>query len=137
MTTPIIRNWDRATRVAGIVVAAGVTFPLAGCGPDNAAPPTTVVVNTAPADGGLAVLLTVVLVLGVLAVVLAAAMVCAWSHERRSRRDAEEIVQAVTGRPVGHVRAALATHPTAASAGPGPARLRLTPPPAAVERWRE
>jgi heme/copper-type cytochrome/quinol oxidase subunit 2 len=124
-----------ATLLWGVGVAA--VLALAGC--DQAAPPTTVVVNTPPADGGLAVLLTVVVVLGVLAVVLAAAMACAWSHERRSRRDAEDLVQAVTGRPVGHVRAALATHPTTTSApvAPGPAQIRLTPPPAAVERWHE
>jgi hypothetical protein len=131
MNTPTTRT------AIGLTAGLVALLALAGCGPDQAAPPTTVVVNTPPADGGLAVLLTVVVVLGVLAVVLAAGMVCAWSHERRSRRDAEDLVQAVTGRPVGHVRAALATHPTATPNPPAQPQLRLSPPPAAVERWHE
>jgi ABC-type Na+ efflux pump permease subunit len=131
MNTPITRT------VVGLTAGLAVLLALGGCGPDQAAPPTTVVVNTPPADGGLAVLLTVVLILGVLALVLAAGMACAWSHERRSRRDAEDLVQAVTGRPVGHVRAALATHPTTTPPTPVAAQIRLTQPPTAVERWHE
>lgn len=129
MNIPTMRS------AVGVTAAVAALPVLAGCGADQAAPPTTVVVNTPPADGGLAVLLSVVVVLGALALVLAAAMACAWSHERRSRRDAEDLVQAVTGRPVGHVRAALATHSTTPST-PVAVQLRLTPP-AAVERWHE
>ena len=132
MNTPTTRT------AVGVIGGLAGLLALAGCAPDQAAPPpTTVVVNTPPADGGLAVLLTVVVVLGVLALVLAAGMACAWSHERRSRRDAEDLVQAVTGRPVGHVRAALAARPTTTPNTQVAAQLRVTPPPAAVERWHE
>jgi hypothetical protein len=94
----------RGPLIAGVVAVAGVS--LAGC---NEAPPAapTVIVNTPAADGGPVVLLTVMVVAAFVAA--GVAMVCGWgwAGERRARRDAEharrdaeETVIALTGRPL-------------------------------------
>lgn len=83
--------------VLAAAVAGGALLALTGCESAPPAPPTTVVVNTPPADGGMAVLLTVVIGLAVLALIGAFAFAVAWSHERRTRREAENTVYALTG----------------------------------------
>lgn len=91
----LIRSTAKAVIAAGLV--AGALLALVGCDTNTPpAPPTTVVVNTPPADGGLAVLLTVVIGLAVLFLIGAAVAVCAWSHERRTRREAQGAVYALT-----------------------------------------
>ncbi len=88
------------------VLAGGALLALTGCESAPPTPPTTVVVNTPPADGGLAVLLTVVIGLAVVGLIAAAWLGCAWSHERRTRREAENTIYALTGhratRTAGH-----------------------------------
>lgn len=98
-----------ATAVIGTALAAATLLALAGCDTGSTPPPpTTVVVNTPPADGGMAVLLTVVIGLAVLALIGAAALAVAWSHERRTRREAENTVYALTGRRTAHAVVAVA-----------------------------
>jgi heme/copper-type cytochrome/quinol oxidase subunit 2 len=105
MTTQL-RTTGKAAQAA--VIVAGVLLALAGCESAPPAPPTTVVVTTPPADGGMAVLLTVVIALAVLALIGAAAFACAWSHERRSRREAENTVYALTGHRSTHAAVTVA-----------------------------
>jgi hypothetical protein len=71
----------------------------------------TVVVNTPPADGGQMVLLTVMVGGAFLALIAAGVLAWAWAQERRARRDAEharreaeDAVLALTGRPMARVR---------------------------------
>ncbi len=105
MTTPLPTT-GKATLAS--VIAAGALLALTGCESAPPAPPTTVVVNTPAADGGMAVLLTVVIALAVLALIGAAAFACAWSHERRSRREAENTVYALTGHRPTHAAVTVA-----------------------------
>jgi cbb3-type cytochrome oxidase subunit 3 len=98
--------------LASAGVAGSAVF-LAGCD-DTPAQPTTVVVNTPPADGGQMVLLTVMVGAAFLAVISAGVLAWAWAQERRARRDAEnarreaeDAVLALTGRPMARVRFAL------------------------------
>ena len=104
----------RLMAVAGLV--AGSALALAGC-QDTPAPaaPTTVVVNTPPADGGQMVLLTVMVGAAFLALIAAGAFAWVWAQERRARRDAEhsrrqaeDAVLALTGKPVEQVWAVIA-----------------------------
>ncbi len=98
----------------GWLVRSGVApLALAGCD-DAPAPPTTVVVNTPPTDGGLSVLLTVMIGVAFLAVVAALVFAWSWASERRTRRDAEaalreaeDTVLALTGHPVARLRLSL------------------------------
>lgn len=87
---------------------------VAGCDGQPAAP-TTVVVNTPPADGGLSVLLTVMIVAAFLGLVAAGVFAWGWATERRARRDAEraqraaeDAVLALTGQPTERVQASIA-----------------------------
>ncbi|MDQ2709934.1 MAG: hypothetical protein M3Z25_20935, partial [Actinomycetota bacterium] len=96
---------------------AGVTVFLAGCDDTPSAAPTTVVVNTPPADGGQMVLLTVMVGAAFLAVIAAGAFAWVWAQERRARRDAEcarreaeDAVLALTGQPLARVRFELFQH---------------------------
>lgn len=100
---------------------------LTGCD-DAPAPPTTVVVNTPPADGGQMVLLTVMVGAAFLALLTAVVFAWAWAAERRVRRDAErarreaeDAVLALTGQPIARVRVELlGRHPVSSpSARPG------------------
>ncbi len=120
-------------RVVLSTAAVVVTVALVGC--DDAAPPTTVVVNTPPADGPVVLLTVMVAAAFVLAGV---AVVCGWgwASERRgrreaedARRDAEEVVIALTGQPLG--RARLLINRDDASAGTWPAAGQ------SMQRWPE
>lgn len=98
----------RALRV-GVGVTGSVVL-LAGCD-DAPAQPTTVVVNTPPADGGQIVLLTVMIGAVFLALIAAGVLAWMWAQERHARRDAEtarreaeDAVLALTGRPMARVR---------------------------------
>ncbi len=100
----------RFIAVAGLV--AGSALALAGCQETPApAAPTTVVVNTPPADGGQMVLLTVMVGAAFLALIAAMVFAWVWAQERRARRDAEtarreaeDAVLALTGQPLTRVR---------------------------------
>ena len=99
---------------------ACLAVPLvAGCD-DGSAPPTTVVVNTPPADGGELVLLTVMVGAAFLALVAAGALAWMWAQERRARREseiarrqAEDAVLALTGQPIDRIRLELLRQPLA------------------------
>jgi hypothetical protein len=99
---------SRTVRIAA-GMACSVLF-LAGCD-DTPVQPTTVVVNTPPADRGQMVLLTVMVGAAFLALIAAWVLAGAWAQERRARRDAEtarreaeDAVLALTGRPMARVR---------------------------------
>lgn len=83
---------------------------IAGCDDEHQVP-TTVVVNTPPADTGLSVLLTVMVGAAFVSLLVAAVFAWAWAAERRTRRDAEralrdaeDTVLALTGQPMDRVR---------------------------------
>jgi heme/copper-type cytochrome/quinol oxidase subunit 2 len=132
--------------MALVAVAAGAVLALAGCQdtPAPAAAPTTVVVNTPPADGGQMVLLTVMVGAAFLALIAAGAFAWVWAQERRARRDAEvarreaeDAVLALTGQPLARVRFELFAHdpgtdPTARPGDYSPPRGRR-----AIQGWPE
>jgi hypothetical protein len=133
--TIMSRNTSRACRVMAAVAVLGLA---GGCNDAPTAPPTTVVVNTPPADTGLSVLLTVMVGAAFVALVVAAVFAVGWAVERRGRRDAElalreaeDTVLALTGQPIGRVRLSIAQRgvawPGEASTGHG----------GAVARWSE
>jgi hypothetical protein len=87
---------------------------LTGCD-DQPAVPTTVIVNTPPADAGLSVLLTVMIVAAFLGLIAAGVAGWGWACERRARLDAEraqrlaeDVVLALSGKPVEQAWAAIA-----------------------------
>lgn len=104
------------------VLAGGVPILLMGvAGCDEAPPPATVILNTPPADGGPVVLLTVMVAAAF--VLAAVAVICGWgwATERRARReaddarrDAEEAVIALTGRPLRGARLVVERRPDVA-----------------------
>lgn len=91
---------------------------VAGCDDDHQVP-TTVVVNTPPADTGLSVLLTVMVGAAFVSLLVAGVFAWAWAVERRARReaeralrDAEDTVLALTGQPMERVRLSMLRRPT-------------------------
>ncbi|MGQ0480003.1 MAG: hypothetical protein ACT4O0_03085 [Pseudonocardia sp.] len=126
-------RFSRAARAAAGVLTAVL---LAGCD-DTGQAPTTVVVNTPPADGAQMVLLTLMIVAAFLAAGVAGGFAWSWAQERRARRAAEhaqraaeDVVLALTGQPIDRVRLSIRQQPPAApdqhtSPAHGPA----------IERW--
>jgi heme/copper-type cytochrome/quinol oxidase subunit 2 len=96
----------RSGGLAAVLVAV-LGVALAGCNEAPPAPPM-VIVNTPAADGGPVVLLTVMIVAAfVLLSGVAVVLGWGWASERRARReaeearrDAEEMVIALTGQPL-------------------------------------
>lgn len=128
---------DTSIRAGRASAVAPAVLAVAGCD-DSAAPPTTVVLNTPPADAGLSVLLTVMIGVAFLAVVAALVFAWNWASERRGRpdaeaalREAEDTVLALTGRPIARLRLSLGQRtpawPTEQEADRG----------GAVARWSE
>jgi hypothetical protein len=101
----------RRTVLAGLAL---VGFLLTGCD-DQPATPTTVIVNTPPADAGLSVLLTIMIVAAFLGLIAAVVAGWGWACERRARLDAEraqrlaeDAVLALSGKPVEQVWVSIA-----------------------------
>jgi hypothetical protein len=121
-----------------VAVAGLAGIPLvAGCD-DGSGPPTTIVVNTPPADGGQLVLLTVMVGVALLALVAAGGFAWVWAQERRghrdarrARREAEDAVLALTGRSIEWVRWGLGQQPL-----PGDRPHALDPRRREIEGWR-
>jgi hypothetical protein len=128
----------RGALIRAVVVSAGVAVSvmfLAGCD-DTPAQPTTVVVNTPPADGGQIVLLTVMVGVAFLALIAAGVLAWAWAQERRVRRDAEaarreaeDAVLALTGQPMARIRFELLQR------GPAAAQSARAGEPSPRGRW--
>lgn len=128
-------------RVVRTAAGAFALVFLAGCD-DAGQVPTTVVVNTPPADGGQVVLLTLMIVAAFLAAGVAVGFAWSWAQERRARqaaergqRAAEDVVLALTGHPIDRVRLSIHQQPSAA---PDLHRDEQGPPAGwpAIERWR-
>lgn len=118
------RSPDHGVAASRALPVVGLILALAGCADQQQ--PTVVVVNSS--DSGQTVLTTVLIgatLLGVAGVALFAAL---WSSERRgrqeaehARRQAEDIVIAVSGMPVSQARAAMLGRIQAPEPRAGPA----------------
>lgn len=85
----------------GVLVAA--LLLLAGC-VDSDRQPSVVVVQSG-GDSGLSVLLTVALVCAFFCAILAVTMAFLWIRERTERKNVEDVLMAVTGKPPGFAKA--------------------------------
>ncbi len=129
------------TRIRTAAATGCSLMLLAGCD-DASAPPTTVFVNTPPADGGQMVLLTVMVAAAFLAVAIAVGFAWAWAQERRTRQDAdrarreaEDAVLALTGQSIDRVRLAIRQRPSSWSRDPGTRAAHDSR--RQIEGWRE